>query len=348
MNRVFTSYSEEQVEFLLEKFKGHLLSVEEKEKLILSGESYYGDILSKEEYPEEEYSKIFDNVLENTKTDVAKCFIALCEKIISRRDTNKEIVLVSLARAGTPVGVVLKEVLEKKYGLSVKHYSVSAIHKYGVDSFALDYILKNHSPETLTFIDGWVSQGRITKTLVDTLKDKPEIDPSLYCISDPSGIQNDVATREDILLPSAILNATVSGLISRTVNNPNGFHFVASYESQIDADRSLIFVDSIVKECLEKNFDLSSQKVLSFEKQRPLALKQIADFCKEYNTCEKNIKVGLGEVSRSLLRRVPRIVIVNSQYKEQAEHMYWMAKQRNIMIKTVELAGPFNAFSILK
>ena len=213
---------------------------------------------------------------------------------------------------------------------------------------ALKYILENHAPETLTFLDGWVSQGRITRTLVETLKNKPEIDSSLYCISDPSGIQNAVATREDILLPSAILNATVSGLISRTVNNPNGFHFVASYKDQLDLDRSLIFVDTIVKSCLENEFDFSDHKVLSFEKQRPLALKQIADFCNEFDTIEDNIKIGLGEVSRSLLRRVPKMVLVNSKVPEQTEHMYWIAKQRSIQIVSTDMVGPFNAFSILK
>lgn len=348
MSRVFTSYSPEQVEFLLEKFTGHLLSVKEKEAMLQSGNAYYGDILSKEDRPDPYYTKIFDNVLENTKDLVAKYFIALAEKIISKRDVSKEIVLVSLARAGTPVGVVLKEVLTKKYGLQVKHYSVSAIHKYGVDAFALKYILERHAPETLTFLDGWVSQGRITRTLVDTLKDKPEIDSALYCISDPSGIQNAVATREDILLPSAILNATVSGLVSRTVNNPHGFHFVASYQNQLDLDRSLVFVDEIVKSCMNNTFDFSDHSVLSFEKQRPLALQQIADFCEEFNTVEANIKIGLGEVSRSLLRRVPKLVLVNEKFPEQTEHMFWMAKQRDIEIVSTNMTGPFNAFSILK
>lgn len=347
MQRVFTSYTDDQVEFLLEKFQGELLSVEDKEKRIQSGQAYYGDILSKEEDPEKDYSAIFDNVLINTKEKVAINFLALSNKIMKNKNINEEIVLVSLARAGTPVGVVLKEILTKKYGLNVKHYSVSAIHKYGVDAFALKYILSKHKASSLTFIDGWVSQGRITRTLVETLKGEPDIDPSLYCISDPSGIQNAVATRQDLLLPSAILNATVSGLVSRTVNNPNGFHFVASYEDQIELDRSQLFVETIVNTAL--NISVGHfEEILPFEKQRPLALSQIREFCSEYNTVEENIKIGLGEVSRSLLRRVPKIVIVNEECPDETEHMFWIAKQRGIKIISVPMNGHFNAFSILK
>lgn len=340
---LFHSYKPNQVNFLLQEYHGDLLSVLEKESKLRDG-AYYGDILSKEEKPEAEYTAIFDLVLEKNAATVAPYFLHLAQMINDAR--QDELTLVSLARAGTPVGVIITELLRARFGREVNHYSVSAIHKYGVDAYAMKYLLENHSPESLTFLDGWVSQGRITKTLVDTLKDQPRIDPSLYCVSDPSGIQNAIATRKDILLPSAILNATVSGLVSRTVNNPDGYHFAASYEDQLDVDRSQIFVDRIVEEALKLE-KAEIEPLLDHAIQRPMALKQINDWCEKYNTKPADIKAGIGEVSRSLLRRDPRFVMVDEDSLDQADHMFYLAKKRNVELRVEKLDGPYKAFSIL-
>lgn len=340
---LFHSYKPEQVTFLLSKYHGDLLSVLEKESKLRTG-AYYGDMLSKEEKPEDEYTAIFDNILDINAAKIAPYFLHLSEMINKARPND--LTLVSLARAGTPVGVIITEILRSKFNREVNHYSVSAIHKYGVDSYAMKYLLENHTPESLTFLDGWVSQGRITKTLVDTLKDQPDIDPSLFCISDPSGIQNAIATREDILLPSAILNATVSGLLSRTVNNNDGYHYAASYEDQLDVDRSQIFVERVVTEALKLD-KANIGELLDHKIQRPLALKQITDWCEKYNTTPDNVKAGIGEVSRSLLRRDPRFVMVDSDSIDQADHMFYLAKKRNIELIVEKLDGPYKAFSIL-
>lgn len=342
-NLVKHSYKDDQVVFLLQKYEGDLLSILEKESKLRNG-AYYGDMLSVEEKPEVEYTAIFDKILDRNAKKIAPYFLHLSEMIEKSR--KGDIVLVSLARAGTPVGVVLKEILEKKMGRKVFHYSVSAIHKYGVDRYAMEYLLKHHEPESLTFIDGWVSQGRITKTLVDTLKDQPRIDSSLFCISDPSGIQNAIATREDILLPNAILNATVSGLVSRTVNNNDGYHYAATYEDHADVDRSQAFVDRVVEEVLK--LDQSNVgELLDHALQRPLALKQIEDWCQDFNTKPADIKAGIGEVSRSLLRRDPRFVMIDESSIDQADHLFYLANKRGIEIKVGKLEGPYKAFSIL-
>ncbi len=340
---VYHSYKPEQVTFLLNKYHGDLLSVLEKESRLRSG-AYYGDMLSIEEKPEPEYTAIFDRILERNASKIAPYFLHLSEMINNAR--QNELTLVSLARAGTPVGVIITEILRNKFGREVNHYSVSAIHKYGVDSYAMKYLLEHHSPESLTFLDGWVSQGRITKTLVETLKDQPRIDPSLFCVSDPSGIQNAIATREDILLPSAILNATVSGLVSRTVNNNDGYHFAASYEDQADVDRSQVFVEKIVEEAMKLD-KANIGELLDHTIQRPLAVKQINDWCEKYGTTSSNIKAGIGEVSRSLLRRDPRFVMIDENSVDQADHMFYLAEKRNIKLVVEKLDGPYKAFSIL-
>ena len=58
--------------------------------------------------------------------------------------------------------------------------------------------------------------------------------------------------REDFLIPSACLNATVSGLISRTVLNdtyigPNDFHGFKYYKELEQEDLSNFFVDEVTE-----------------------------------------------------------------------------------------------------
>ena len=101
---VFHSYKPEQVTFLLNKYHGDLLSVLEKESKLRSG-AYYGDMLSIEEKPEAEYTAIFDRILERNAVKIAPYFLHLSEMINNAR--QDELTLVSLARAGTPVGVIL-------------------------------------------------------------------------------------------------------------------------------------------------------------------------------------------------------------------------------------------------
>ena len=43
------------------------------------------------------------------------------------------LVIVSLARAGTPIGVLIKRYLEKKYCVQLTHYSISIIRGRGID-----------------------------------------------------------------------------------------------------------------------------------------------------------------------------------------------------------------------
>lgn len=338
------SYRPHQVTCLFSPFNGDLLSVQEKEACLQNG-GYYGDILSKEDRPEPEYVEIFDQLSNTLSHKLAQPVLQLVEHFHVTRPAERPIVLVSLARAGTPIGVVVAELLRTRFNREVHHYSVSVLHKYGLDAHAMNHILARHAAEDVVFLDGWVSQGRITRAVEESA---PQwgVSPVLYCVSDPSGFQDAVATREDVLLPSAVLNANVSGLLSRTVYNPDGFHFSETYSDFEDIDRTQAFIEEMLRAC-EIQHNIAPRTVRHSSQQREIARAQIEAFCARHGTDDNNIKVGVGEVSRSLLRRIPTLVVVDPSAVDETQHMFWLAQQRNIEIRVQELNGPFRAFSIL-
>ena len=69
-------------------------------------------------------------------------------------------------------------------------------------------------------------------------------------LADPGSCVRTYGTREDFLIPSACLNSTVSGLISRTVLRadlvgPDDFHGAKFYRELAGADVSVAFLDAV-------------------------------------------------------------------------------------------------------
>ena len=81
----------------------------------------------------------------------------LADKIIKKR--GREVVLVSLARAGIPIGILVKHYIKKKYGYDVPHYSISIIRGRGIDENAMKYLLSHYPAEQILFVDGWIGKG---------------------------------------------------------------------------------------------------------------------------------------------------------------------------------------------
>ena len=103
------------------------------------------------------------------------------------------------------------------HGLDLPHYAVSIVRGRGIDANALRWIAAHHDPADVVFVDGWTGKGAITRELADALAPFEGFDPGLAVLADPGGCVRTYGTREDFLIPSACLNSTVSGLISRTV-----------------------------------------------------------------------------------------------------------------------------------
>ena len=241
------SYRPDDVTFLLKRLPTlPFVNVAQKEKLIQSGQRHYSEMLSPEALPSARYLAVFHSACEANRQQMARDCLTLAGLIAKRR--SGPITLVSLVRAGTPVGVILKHLLNQVLGREASHYSVSIVRDRGI-------VTQGHPPESIVFIDGWTGKGVISRVLTQAIEDFNQrhgcaIDPGLYVLSDLAGAAACAASSLDYLIPSSILNATVSGLVSRSVLNESigagDFHGCVYYDEFKAHDVSREFADSLV------------------------------------------------------------------------------------------------------
>jgi hypothetical protein len=144
--------------------------------------------------------------------------VSLAGALAERASGRPEVVIASLARAGTPIGVLLRRALERM-GVAAPHYSLSIIRDRGIDARRCAH-RRAHDPRDVVFVDGWTGKGTITRELQSSLADRPlGFAPFLAVIADPAGCADLAPSDEDYLIPSGLLNAIVSGLVSRSVLN---------------------------------------------------------------------------------------------------------------------------------
>lgn len=356
------SYAASDVNFLLKQVDIPFVGVAEKEKLIQSG-AHYSSMLSHEKLPSERYMQLFWEALTNNEVrlsqDIATLAVALAERMA------EQIVLVSLARAGTPVGVLLHRAL-KSMGCDSHHYSVSIIRDKGIDQVALDYILaQGHKAEDIVFIDGWTGKGAIATELAKTISEynqsrNVQIDAAMVVVADLAGVAGLAATSDDYLIPSAILNGIVSGLVSRTVLNDKvvaegDFHACYFYEEYKEQDLSRYFVDRL-SPIVEKNLvwaiKLSNIQPFAWNEATRQALKTKSDVFVErsmtvYGVEDRNrVKPGVGESTRALLRRVPDCLILRERGTADVAHLETLAQQNNVEV-IVDSQLPYAAAVII-
>ncbi|CAN0330785.1 unnamed protein product, partial [Chrysoparadoxa australica] len=162
---------------------------------------------------------------------IAREVISLADHIAQRIDEGRlpaEITLCSLVRAGVPYGVMLRRELVR-LGVDVTHYGISIIRDKGLDKVAMDYILERHVKSGILFVDGWTGKGAISNELRSSWRDIAGCDPILVTLADPSGYAEITGSHDELLIPSGILGANISGLISRSILNEDvresgGFH----------------------------------------------------------------------------------------------------------------------------
>lgn len=334
-----SSYKDEDCVFLLKDISNIIkeISVEEKEEMINKGISY-SEMLTKEESPSSKYLEIFLKGIEDKKYDIAEKVAVISESIYSKK--GKNLVLVSLARAGTPIGILIKRYLYLKYKVNIPHYSISIIRGKGFDTNAIVYILNKHWNCNIQFIDGWTGKGAIGKELTKScveFKDNYgiELDDGLAVIADPSGTAKIYATREDIFLPNCCLNSTVSGLVSRTFSKDGiigeyDFHGAKFYKEWVSDDYSNFFIDEISK-CFPtsvKNENIIEGSIHNCGIEEVLRIKEIYDI--EDIT---KIKPSIGETTRVLLRRKPECIIVKNPNNIDIEHILHLSKEKGVSIK---------------
>jgi len=337
-------YSPNDVIFLLKNLNGLMTEtdLQTREKRIQSG-GHYSEMLPIEYEPTKEYLDLFHATLGQSAFKVAEAVRVVAELILKRN--GPKLVLVSLARAGTPIGVLIKRYLLERHDLDLPHYSISIIRGRGIDENAILYILQNHFDSKIQFIDGWTGKGAITGVLSQActefeVKYAYKLDEDLAVLADPGFCVKTFGTREDFLIPSACLNSTVSGLISRTVFRrdligKNEFHGARFYEELLREEVSNLFVDTISAE-----FKALGQRRPSLEAGNDKVevtwqgLKELRVIKERFGVDDINfIKPGIGETTRVLLRRLPERILVDNMENPKLKHILMLSKDKGVLVE---------------
>ncbi|MFK5976870.1 MAG: cysteine protease StiP family protein [Sulfurovum sp.] len=347
------SYLETDVEFLVKVIDIDFTSIEKKEQLIQQGKSHYSQMISQEYEPSKNYLSIFYKAYELNKNRFANDILTLAYNLSLKDD----IVLVSLLRAGTPIGVLLKRVLKEVFNKDVNHYSISIIRDREIDNKALEYIYKNNPQSEFIFVDGWTGKGVINRELKLFIhkfntKHNLNISNNLYVVSDIARVADYAVNGDDYLIPSSALNSTISGLVSRSILNDEyiksgDYHGCRYYEEYAKSDLSLWFIDEVMSIIYKLEID-KKPLISSDSKLNKKINEDIENIQKEFGVTNINyIKPGIGESTRVLLRRVPYIVIVDDLKSLDIEHLLVLSREKNV--KVVENPNlPYRALAIIK
>lgn len=347
------SYKHDDVRFLVTLIEPEVTDIKTKEANIRLG-IHYSEMISPEYEPSSEYLDVFYQALELNKVRVAQDALRLAKAIAAKAKP----VLVSLLRAGTPVGVVVKQTLAHHFNMDAPHYSISIIRDRGIDENALNHIVANHPDGELIFIDGWTGKGVIKRELDSFIAhynqiNNQNISNALYVLSDIAGVANYSGGYDDYLIPSSALNSTVSGLVSRSIlssqyTRDEEFHGVKFYHEYQANDLSNFYIDTIMQEVAKLN---PLQELPIYSANPVIAAKMrayIASLQQRFDVTNINyIKPGIGETTRVLLRRDPYKILLRNPHDKYVAHIVKLADEKAIEIIT-EPNLPYSCVGIIK
>lgn len=347
------SYAPEDVSFLLRPFQMETTDLEEKERLIQSNTRHYSEMISEEFAPTETHKALYILALTQNGDRMARDVKSLSMALNSIY-AGRPVALVSFVRAGLPLGVLLLRSLNN-LGCRAKHYGVSIVRDRGIDMVALEAIIAAHGAENIVFVDGWTGKGAISGEIRSSLKDDPRfpVDPRLVVLADPCGKAWLSASAEDWIIPSGILGATISGLVSRSIwPSDGGMHGCVVYNQLKEHDVTRSFVDDISARVL------MLANVLPVE---PWTNKQAADLqsralgvidslASRFDITNLNrIKPGIAEATRAVLRRVPDHVLVRSRDDKDVKLLMHLTERAGITVEEAgEQLGPYRAVTIIR
>ena len=324
----FGSYAPDDVSWLLTDLSDADLEAPtaQREEAVQSGVAHYAESLPVEYQPDTAYLDLFHAALAESAARTARDVGLVAGTV--RAERGDEVVLVSLARAGTPVGILVRRWLAAR-GIDAPHHAVSIVRDRGIDLVALRWLARHHDPARVVFVDGWTGKGAIAAELTAAVRHANAVlglrpgagfDPDLAVLADPGRCVRTFGTREDWLVASACLNSTVSGLVSRTVLNadligPEQFHGAKFYRELAGDDVSATFLDAVtaafpdVADAVDADLPahLAADRTPTWEGWA--AVERIAA---EHGTSVNLVKPGVGETTRVLLRRVPWKVLVRA------------------------------------
>lgn len=341
------SYASEDVTFLLKPVALAPTETAAKERLIQSGARHYSEMVPVEPRPDETYLALYRAALARNGSRLAQEVADLAGALAARRE---RVVLASLARAGTPIGILLRRALARM-GVAAPHYSISIIRDRGVDMAALAWIAARHDPAEIVFVDGWTGKGAIAGELRASLAGAPMgVSPFLAVIADPAGRADLAAGEEDWLIPSGILNAVVSGLVSRSILahdlvGPGEFHACVHYRELAPFDLSRAFVDHI--DALAEG--LRARPLAPRGEARGRCEAMLADLLQRYGVGDRNrVKPGIAEATRAVLRRLPERLLLRDLADPDVAHLVHLAREKGLAIETLPKDAPFRAVTIIQ
>lgn len=346
------SYAAEDVTFLLKPIALPPTEVAAKERLIQTRRRHYSEMIAPERLPDPGYLALFHAAEQRHRDRLAGDIASLSAHLATRADG--ELVIVSLARAGTPIGVLLVRAL-RRLGRDAHHYSISIIRDRGIDRNALRHIAERHDASAAIFVDGWTGKGAIAGELRLSLANRPfGFAPTLAVVADPAGQADIAATADDYLIASGLLNGLVSGLVSRSILSaetvgPDDFHACVTYPGFAAHDLSRSFVDRVSAAADH----VVARDIAGHDARRP-RLRQDCDalvgrLMQRCGTTDRNrIKPGIAEATRALLRRVPDRLFVRDSDDPDVAHLLHLADQAGVAVDALPADCAYRAAAVIR
>lgn len=364
------TYSPEDAILLIDEVKNFTFTdVKKKETLIQSGKAHYSSMLSKEALPTEMQMEVFHASLERYKDKIADGVMYLAKEFeIKRKELGyDEIVIVSLIRAGLPLGANIQRCLRKE-GVKSVHYGISIIRDKGIDAVAMKAIMREHQNAFITFVDGWIGKGAITRQLKKSCQ-QLGLQCYLYTLSDPTNdLTNDAPYSQDWLIPFGILGSVVSGLLSRTIYQETPRLHGAIYYDTLEykaTDVTAYYLDMIEQAIKERKEQFNAWygsenkpvKVLQGNDE-PIGVAprytegnilSLCQFIMEHHNVAKinNIKPSIAEATRAVLRRVPEKVLVANKQDPDVALLLDLCKRNDVVVEEFNTT-PYRAITIIK
>lgn len=362
------SYRPEDVTFLLQIDQIEPTPLAEKEYLIQSGQKHYSQMISVEHAPSPEHMRHFHYAFEQGAERLAADVQKIGNSLIARFK-HQPIILISLVRAGVPLGVLLKHYIQQRQ--ACKHYGLSIIRDRGIDFAALNAIIAKHGAENIVFVDGWTGKGAICRELTQNLADYPALFdagwdiPRLVTLSDLGGYSWLSASCEDWLIPFGILGSVISGLTSRTIlketidthlakeeyANPKNWHSCLVYQHLAEHDISVQFIDRILALIAQNPSAETAQWNNQIRmQQQKICLDTIDWISSTYSIQNINrIKPSIAEATRAVLRRVPERILIRDASNPHVQLLLHFAQEQNIPVDIIgKQLGPYHAVTLIK
>jgi hypothetical protein len=258
------------------------------------------------------------------------------------------VTLVSLARAGIPAGVLIKRYLDQFFPATpTAHYGIGFLRGIGLDIHAMDTVRRTNDPASIVYVDGWTGKG----TTINELRASSSaigLACRLAVISDPLRAAEFPGTYDDLLVPHALLNKTICGLISRPVvrrsthrHQQFAVHHCRDYAHLDDSAR---YVDAI-SAAFRSPMSTGGRMPGAPGDGAPLdaARAAAATFT---GTRIDLIKAGLAETCRALARNRATRVLVPLDAPEHAE-LSALAAWREVPVISFD-TGPYQALATVE